>query len=276
MLKKIISGGQTGADRAALDVALQLGIPHGGWIPNGRRTEDGPLPEKYMLQEMPTASYPKRTEKNVLDSDGTLIISHGPLRGGSKLTRDIAQRYGLPVLHIDLFREIAFQAAQHIKNWILENGIEILNVAGPRQSHDPNIYQATYDILETALYLDVIDAPMPPPIKPQNTGELRSVMDESIPVDVRQAVQTLMGQLTFQEKTRLANMAENKLQELDRTLGQTINRQFHLLTINDRLLQSCREQAGDDALPPEEAAMIIIKTLWRQLQGHRNLIRRVK
>jgi hypothetical protein len=77
MITKIISGGQTGADRAALDFALKFNIPHGGWIPKGRIAEDGPLPAKYQLQEMPTSSYPKRTEQNVIDSDGTLILSRG-------------------------------------------------------------------------------------------------------------------------------------------------------------------------------------------------------
>ena len=81
MIDKIISGGQTGADRAALDVAIELGIPHGGWVPKGRKTEAGRLPAKYQLKEMPTDSYPERTEQNVLDSDGTLIISHGSLTG---------------------------------------------------------------------------------------------------------------------------------------------------------------------------------------------------
>lgn len=276
MLKKIISGGQTGADRAALDVALQLGIPHGGWIPSGRLTESGPLPDKYLLQEMPTTSYAKRTEKNVLDSDGTLIISHGPLSGGSKLTGDLAVKHGRPVRHIDLTREIAFQAAQNIENWVLENGIEILNVAGPRQSHDPNIYRDTYDILETALYLDVIDAPMPPPIRPDQEGKLQSVPYDSIPTTVRQAVRTLLGQLTFQEKSRLANLSENKLSELDKTLAETIIRQFHLSTINAQLLQSCREQVHDESVQANEAAGIIIKNLWQQLQGHKNVLRRVK
>ena len=87
MITKIISGGQTGADQAVLDVAIELGIPHGGWIPKGRKTERGPLPAKYQLQEMSTAEYPKRTERNVQDSDGTLIISHGELSGGSEFTR---------------------------------------------------------------------------------------------------------------------------------------------------------------------------------------------
>ena len=85
MIKKIISGGQTGADRAALDVAIKLNIPHGGWILKGCITEDGPLPEIYNLQEMPTESYPARTEQNVIDSDGTLIIARGKLTGGIRL-----------------------------------------------------------------------------------------------------------------------------------------------------------------------------------------------
>ena len=94
MLRKIISGGQTGVDRAVLDASIELGIDHGGWIPKGRLTEDGPFPDKYNLKEMPTSSYPKRTERNVIDSDGTLIISHGNLSGGSLLTRKLATNHG--------------------------------------------------------------------------------------------------------------------------------------------------------------------------------------
>ena len=102
MIKKIISGGQTGADRAALDVALKLGIRHGGWIPKGRIAEDGPLPEKYKLQEMPTDSYEARTEKNVQDSDGTLIIARGKLTGGTDYTRKMTLKHKKQLLGIDL------------------------------------------------------------------------------------------------------------------------------------------------------------------------------
>jgi len=102
MITKIISGGQTGADQAALDAAIELGIPHGGWIPKGRLTERGHLSEAYKLKEMSNVSYPKRTEQNVLDSDGTLIISHGKLPGGSALTKKLADTHNRPCLHIDL------------------------------------------------------------------------------------------------------------------------------------------------------------------------------
>lgn len=97
--KKIVSGGQTGADRAALDVAIKLNIPHGGWIPNGRLAEDGPLPDKYQLQEMPTDSYPARTEQNVIDSDGTLIIARGKLTGGSDYTREMELKHKKQLLY---------------------------------------------------------------------------------------------------------------------------------------------------------------------------------
>ncbi|UCF94984.1 MAG: putative molybdenum carrier protein, partial [Desulfobacterales bacterium] len=118
MIKKIISGGQTGADQAALDAAISLGIPHGGWIPKGRMTENGPLSDRYTLQEMPTGNYEERTEKNVLDSEGTLIISHGPLTGGSEYTRQMAIQNQKPWTHIDLDILPAFQAAQQINGWI--------------------------------------------------------------------------------------------------------------------------------------------------------------
>lgn len=147
-IKKIISGGQTGADQAALDVAIEAGIPHGGWIPKGRRTEDGPLPDKYRLHEMRTGNYEDRTEKNVLDSDGTLIFSHGPLTGGSALTRELALRHGKPSLHIDFHQMTAMQAAQRLVEWIGEKRIAVLNVAGPRASQDPQIYGDVRNVLK--------------------------------------------------------------------------------------------------------------------------------
>mgnify|MGYP003793290687 CR=1 FL=1 len=91
MIKKIVSGGQTGVDRAALDVAMQLGIPVGGWCPRGRRAEDGRIPDSYPLREASSVNYAKRTELNVRDSDGTLILSGGPLTGGTALTESLAR-----------------------------------------------------------------------------------------------------------------------------------------------------------------------------------------
>jgi Circularly permutated YpsA SLOG family len=151
-LERIVSGGQTGADQAALDVAIELGIPHGGWVPKGRRTECGPLPEKYRLKEMPTDSYPKRTEQNVIDSDGTLIISHGDLREGSEYTRKMAAKHGKPWIHIDADKHSVEAAVQMIRTWVSGNDIEVLNVAGPPASKDAQIYTETKRILRAVLF----------------------------------------------------------------------------------------------------------------------------
>ena len=151
LIKKIISGGQTGADRAALDFAIAHRIPHGGWIPKGRKTEAGPLPATYHLQELNAGGYSQRTERNVLEADGTLIISQGKLIGGSALTRRLARKYKKPRLHIDLNGLSPAQAAIHIRKWIRKNFIQSLNIAGPRASEAPKIYQAVLRLLELTL-----------------------------------------------------------------------------------------------------------------------------
>ncbi len=156
MLKKIISGGQTGADQAGLDAAIHLGIPHGGSIPKGRRTEAGPLPARYKLREMPTTSYPKRTEQNVLDADATLIVSHGKLLGGSKLTETLALKHCKPCLHLNLNKLALEHAAALLQEWLAESGVRTLNVAGPRASEDPRIYQAVFHVLIHALTTIII------------------------------------------------------------------------------------------------------------------------
>jgi len=151
MLKKIISGGQTGADVAGLDVAIKYGITHGGAIPKGRLTENGVLPEKYHLQEMTTTSYPKRTAKNVADSDGTVIFTHGKLTGGSLLTRKEAFEHDKPWIHLDLSKLTVAEATDMLQGFIQENGIEVLNVAGSRASKDPEIYGKTFIVVEESL-----------------------------------------------------------------------------------------------------------------------------
>ena len=137
---RIISGGQTGADRAALDAAREAGCPHGGSLPRGRKTEDGPLPPCYVLRELASGSYARRTKQNVQDSDGTLICSHGALTGGSLLTRQLAENHMRPWLHIDFTSMTHEQAVNELQTWLSAHGIQVLNVAGPRASGDPHIY----------------------------------------------------------------------------------------------------------------------------------------
>lgn len=152
-IQKIVSGGQTGADRAALDAAIALGRPYGGWLPPGRKTEDGPLPARYQLQELASGGYRRRTERNVIDSDGTLLISHGQLTGGSLLTLQLARKRERPCLHVDC--EILPPAAvlPLVESWLKDNDIRILNVAGPRASGDPRIYEVAKALVTELLRL---------------------------------------------------------------------------------------------------------------------------
>jgi hypothetical protein len=147
-ISRIVSGGQTGVDRAALDFALRKGIDHGGWVPKGRKAEDGPLPDRYRMVETKSSTYAPRTKKNVLDSDGTLIVYEGGLSGGTALTESLAHRAGKPVLAVDLKTTGADDAARMIGEWIVRWGISVLNVAGPRASQNPGIYDRTMELLE--------------------------------------------------------------------------------------------------------------------------------
>lgn len=145
-VERIVSGGQTGVDRAALDVAMQLGIPRGGWCPRGRRAEDGRIPDEYPLQETGSGRYPVRTELNVRGSDASLVLTRGRLRGGTALTVRVAGRAGRPLRVIDL--EQAPDAAP-VRCWLAEHRVRALNVAGPRESDNPGIHdQAMAFLLE--------------------------------------------------------------------------------------------------------------------------------
>jgi len=145
---RIISGGQTGADRAALDAALELGVPSGGWVPKGRKAEDGAIPDRYPnLRETDTDRYETRTRWNVRDSDATLILSHGALAGGSKVTESVAREMGKAVLHVDLLTMSVDDAVVGIGEWLRDIEGETLNVAGPRASSDREIYEKTKVII---------------------------------------------------------------------------------------------------------------------------------
>jgi len=134
---KLISGGQSGVDRAALDVALELGIACGGWCPNGRLAEDGVIASKYPLEQTPLVQYQQRTEWNARDSDGTLTLTIGKPEGGTLLTIDFARKHKRPCLVVDLALPVDVQT---VKDWILGHQIENLNVAGPRASKQPDVY----------------------------------------------------------------------------------------------------------------------------------------
>ncbi len=148
MIERIVSGGQTGVDRAALDVALERGLPCGGWCPSGRLAEDGPIDRKYPLSETPSADYAERTRWNVRDSDGTLVLTWGPPSDGTAFTIECAQELGKPHLVVDLQDPVDFGA---ISAWFHQQRIAVLNVAGPRASKAPSVYAAAKRTLNALL-----------------------------------------------------------------------------------------------------------------------------
>lgn len=136
---KIVSGGQTGADRAALEFALRHGLPHGGWCPRGRRAEDGKIPPRYQLTETPERAYAVRTLRNVLDSDATVVFSTAPeIRGGTALTAALAREHNRPLLHLHAALTDE-QAATCLRAFLAEHRVNTVNVAGPRASQDPEV-----------------------------------------------------------------------------------------------------------------------------------------
>lgn len=145
---KIVSGGQTGVDRAALDVAIELNLPHGGWCPQGRRAEDGVIATKYQLQETKSRQYAVRTRWNVRDSDATLIIAREPLQGGTALTAEIAQSLDRPCLVV---APSTSGNVTRVRKWIDTHSIRVLNVAGPRESSEPGIYARALGFLRRLL-----------------------------------------------------------------------------------------------------------------------------
>ena len=149
-LKKIISGGQPGVDRAALDFAIEHDIPYGGWCPKGRKAENGPIAAKYLLTETPSSSYPQRTEWNVRDSDGSVIFSLSPiLTGGSKKTISFAIKHNKPWLHL---HKGGTAPEITLLKFIREHEIATLNVAGPRASKEPKVGTFVKDVFEAAFF----------------------------------------------------------------------------------------------------------------------------
>ncbi len=139
----LVSGGQTGVDRAGLEVAIALGLEHGGWCPAGRLAEDGTVPSRYQLRETESADYPPRTEQNVIDSDATLILYEVELKGGTRLTRRYCRRHDKPHLVV----RIDHQQPDEVRQWLARLQPSRLNIAGPRESSYPGIQDRAFQFL---------------------------------------------------------------------------------------------------------------------------------
>ena len=141
---RIVSGGQTGVDRAALDAAAVAGLERGGWVPRGRLAEDGPIAAAYPMRQADSPDYAVRTRLNVADSDATLILTRGPPSGGTRLTVEIARALARPHRIVEVERP---GGVEETRDWLIAEGVRVLNVAGPRESTAPGIHAQALQFL---------------------------------------------------------------------------------------------------------------------------------
>jgi len=265
MIKKIISSGQTDADRSALDVAIKLGIEHGGWITRGRTTDAGPLPEKYNLQEMPSDNYSKCIEQNAIDSQGTLIIYYDKLSGDLLEAERATLRHKHQLLGIDLNQTVAFKAASLVHDWIQLRHIDVLYVIGPSVKVNHGIGKHTELIVEGALILNIMNAPFGRAI----TDYSKKDYLEKLPIPpkkVKEAVERLISQMALKDKVIIANMTYDELVHLNLNLGAYIRNAFSLWSGNDELMESCRFVSKNKTLNADGASFAIIDALWESLR----------
>lgn len=270
MLKKIISGGQVGADQAALDAAIKFNFPHGGWIQKGRKTQMGILPDKYELNEMPVAGFKEKIEQNVIDSDGTVIISHGSLAGGADYSKEIAKKHNRPCIHIDLNETDVFMASPKINSWIIENDVEVLNVTGSKASEDSDIYRNTMFIIENVILLNLVHAKSGENITDFDRKELLDKLPIP-PRTVDEAVDKMISALDLGLKVKIANTDLNHLAGVHSMLHVYVKDAFGVWHSNKELLADCRSKSDDPICSEDEATLVILKALWKKLRGTHTL-----
>ncbi|MFK5951797.1 MAG: putative molybdenum carrier protein [Desulfobacterium sp.] len=264
MIEKIISGGQTGGDRAALDTAIKFNIDHGGWVPAGRKAEDGVIPSQYHLDEMDTEDYARRTEQNIRAAQGTIIISRGHLKGGSLLTWELAHTLKKPCCHVDLNDMDEFAAAVMLQDFLKTWHIEVLNVAGPRASQDVGIYWSVKGILETLFFMEMMTQ-TPDALSARDTLLMERRAQARCTTAV-EAAKFIGKDLNLRTRCMLANLERRDIGTVYFAMADTIKVKMGLDHGNTALLAHCAEAAGVKNITPEDAAMVILKALKASLE----------
>lgn len=258
IVRKIVSGGRSGVERAALDLAIQLGISHGGWVPQGRVVDDGRLASRYRLTETAFTDGPVNDEANLKMSDGLLLLTRGALSGPATEVLARAQAHQHPYLLIDLDRHTRFQSSLLINSWLNSEQIEVLYITGPTANEDHRIYLDTIECFRTAWWALM----MAEPIARRNQYETRPDQPRSLV----EAVERLVRELPLKDKVTIANMSADEIHGLNTTLGRYVQKQFGLWEGNGDLIRSCRSAAERPHLADEDIATLIIDRLARELR----------
>jgi hypothetical protein len=266
MLKKIISGGLTVSDQAALDAAISMGIPHGGYIPWGRITEIGTLPSKYKLQELNTDNHLDCIERNVKESKGTLIISAGELNDGSKYARKVTIKHSHQVFVVDLELTPSFEATTIVYDWIQKYNIDVPYIIGPFAFEYYSIDRHMTIIVEGALLLDKMDAPQGSKVMDYSKDMYLQRLSV-LPKTVDEAVEQIISDMSLEEKVRMANFDKEELRVINYSLSVFIRNQLFMKDLNKELFESCLTVSENKNLNEGTAALVIIEKLWEKLRN---------
>jgi hypothetical protein len=265
VLKKIISGGHTNADRAVLDAAIKLDIPHDGWIPKGRTTEGGTLPETYHLQELSSADYMECIKRNTKDSKGTLIIFFDKLTGDLYQVERETLKLKHQLLGVDFKQKNALQAASLVNDWVQLRKVDVLYVVTPSASENPRIEHHTRLMMERALLLDMMNVSAGRRITDYSTKDYAK-KPPVLPRTMHEAVDRLMSELSLKDKVIIANMTYDELVDLNSNLGAYVRNAFRLWSGNLELMESCRFAIKDKTINEDGASFAIIDNLWEKLR----------
>ena len=270
MIEKIISGGRPGAERAALDASIKLGMSYGGWIPKEGSRPGGMDVDWYNLIEMPTTNRTETFKKNIRESDGTLMLSHGTLSSNVKNSTRTIRRYSTPLLHVDLNSTSAFNAASLINDWIIDNDLNILHVTGPSEKEDHKIYPATLDILQAVYFLNLTETSMNQPIGAQDllAQPLKTALP---PKTAAAAVDIIINEMHLKDRTLMANLREEEIAPLQLTLGLYIKKKLDIWSQDTTLYHSCVAAAEKENLDKSNLPMVFIKMMWKKLRDTHRL-----
>lgn len=270
MISKIVSSGRTGVELAALDIALKLGIAHGGFASRGLRNQQGPLSDRYGLQQVDSFGFQQAMEQNIKNSDGTLLISRSRRTAETRYAVETALRLQRQLLHVDLSQHSAFESASLISSWVSLQNIKTVFVTGPSADLDAGLYDQTRRILETAFYLEFVKTGLHP--KHPDAAQISLDNPQSgMPGSVAEAIVELKKALPLKDRATIANMRPEELDQLRSGLGDYIKQNFGIYTGNKALMQSCADLGGIVQPLPEEACSVILKALWKDLQSTHKL-----
>ena len=264
-LRKILSDGRTGVGRAALDAALQSGLPCGGWVSRGTLGREDATSQRYQLEELPAIDPKLAIVHNVKAADGTLIISFGKLTVLPQHALRMTLKHKKQLLGIDLEQYSVFEAASLVSSWLASHHIRTLFVTGNDQSEYPAVYGHALHILQNTIGL-VFTRPAMAARQVVATDPDYRAHKPGWPQTVAEAVDRVIAVLSLKEKNTIARMHVADLNQLHFTLGKYIREEFGLLTGNEKLMAACCTTSQRETMLPDEASALIVRALWHKLE----------